>query len=288
MDRYQLTRKVAILGIMANILLLFLKLTVGFLSRSQAMIADGFNSAQDVFASAITLLGNRIASKPEDKDHPYGHGKAEYIFSMIISFSLLLVGYQIFRNALASIIAREQLYFSWWLVAVAIGTILLKAALFIYTRKAGRLQDNLLIMANAADHRNDIFVTSGTLVGIVAATQGIYWMDGIVGIGISILIIITGLNIFAGAYHVLMDTNIDQALLRHIYEVIESIEGVDHVDNITAKPIGVGYILIVKVSVNGHLTVVEGHGISAQIKGKLKDCRNCSKVEEVVVHVNPA
>ena len=288
MDRYMETRRVAVYGILANLLLLFLKLTAGFLSRSQAMIADGFNSAQDVFASSITLLGNRIASRPEDKDHPYGHGKAEYIFSMIISFSLLLVAVQIFRSSLASILAREALIFSWWLVAVAAGTILLKAVLFVYTRKAGRRQDNLLIVANAADHRNDVFVTSGTLIGIFAATRGIYWMDGLVGIGISLWILYTGFSIFAGAYHVLMDTSLDPQLMEHIHEVILSIEGVDHLDDVTAKPIGVGYILIVKVSINGSITVTEGHSIAAQIKERLKDCHNCSKVGEVVVHVNPA
>lgn len=288
MDRFAETRQVAVFGILTNLLLLFLKLTVGFISRSQAMIADGFNSAQDVFASGITLLGNRIASRPEDKDHPYGHGKAEYIFSMIISFSLLMVAVQIFRSALTSILARETLIFSWWLVAVAAGTILLKSILFLYTRQVGRRQDNLLIAANAADHRNDVFVTSGTLIGIFAAMRGVYWMDGVVGIGISLWILCTGISIFAGAYHVLMDTNLDPQLMQHIQDIILSIQGVDHLDDVTAKPIGVGYILIVKVSVSGSITVTEGHSIAAQIKERLKDCRNCSKVGEVVVHVNPA
>ncbi|MBZ4646050.1 MAG: hypothetical protein PWR27_2447 [Petroclostridium sp.] len=285
MDRYQLTKKIAILGIAANILLLILKLIVGFISRSQAMIADGFNSAGDVFASAMTYAGNKIASQPEDDNHPYGHGKAEYIFSMIISFSLLLVAYKIFRSSLDAILHRETFIFSWWLTGVALLTIILKSGLFIYTRNAGRREDNLLILANSEDHRNDVFVTSSTLLGIIFGSQGIYWIDGVVGIGISLWIAFIGIRIFSSSYHVLMDTTIDEALKSDIIKAIESINGVDHVDDVTAKPIGLGFIIIVKVSVKGDMTVREGHSIAAQIKQKVKGFKHA---KDVLVHVNPA
>ena len=177
MDRYSATKRVAILGIGANILLLVLKLFIGFISRSQAMIADGFNSAGDVFASIMTYLGNRISSMPEDKKHPYGHGKAEYIFSMIISFSLLLVTYQVLKNSLKAIIKKQGFTFSWWLVGVASITIVLKALLWLYTHLQGKKWDNLLIIANAEDHRNDILVTVTTLLGIILGKRGfIGWM----------------------------------------------------------------------------------------------------------------
>lgn len=284
MNRFQLTNRIAILGIAANIFLLFLKLTAGFMSKSQAMIADGFNSAGDVFASAMTYAGNKIASQPEDKNHPYGHGKAEYIFSMIISFSLLLVAYRIFTSSLGSILHGETFTFTWWLAGIAVATIILKLLLFVYTRRKGRSEDNLLILANSEDHRNDVFVTSSTLLGIFLSQIGISWFDGLVGIGISLWIAITGLKIFSKAYNVLMDTNIDEVLKAGVIKTIESIEGVDHVDDVRAKPIGIGYIVIVKVSVRGDMTVIEGHSIAARIKEKLK---NHKTVEDVVVHINP-
>lgn len=285
MDRYSATKRVATLGIGANILLLILKLIIGIISKSQAMIADGFNSAGDVFASVMTYLGNRISSLPQDKDHPYGHGKAEYIFSMIISFSLLFVTFQILKSSLESIIHRKSFLFSWWLVGVAIITIILKAILWVYTLKVGRQWDNLLIIANSEDHRNDILVTSSTLLGIVLGIWEIYWVDGIVGIGISIWIGYTGVRIFISAYNVLMDTNIEQKYMDSIMREIQSIDGVDHVDSINAKPIGISFILIVKVSVSGTMTVEEGHAVAAQIKEKIKGNRN---VGDVVVHINPA
>lgn len=284
MERFQLTRRIALLGIAANILLLAAKLMIGFISRSQAMIADGFNSAGDVFASAMTYTGNKIASQPSDDDHPYGHGKAEYIFSMIISFSLLLVAYRIFRSSLDSLLQRESFLFSWWLVGIAVFTIVLKLGLFLYTKKAGQREDNLLILANSEDHRNDIFVTASTLLSIFLGGFGIFWLDGVVGIGISLWIAYTGLRIFRSAYHVLMDTSIDKALKADVLKVISSVEGVDHVDDVSAKPIGVGFIVIVKLSVHGSLTVQQGHSIAARVKEQVKTCKN---VTDVLVHVNP-
>ncbi len=284
MERHQVTQRVALLGIIFNILLLFAKLFIGFISRSQAMIADGFNSAGDVFSSLMTYIGNRIASQPEDQNHPYGHGKAEYIFSMIISFSLLLVAISIFRESLLSVLHHEIFIFSWWLIGVAIATIILKLSLFIYTNKVGKIHTSLLILANAEDHRNDVFVTAATLLGIILGRYGFYWVDGIVGIGISIWIAYTGFRIFMDAFNVLMDTNIDQSFKEDIIGVILSVQGVDHIDDIIAKPVGFQVIIIAKVSANGNLTINEGHSIAAQIRKKLRGYKHIS---DVVVHVNP-
>jgi len=285
MDRHKITKRIALLGIAANILLLILKLIVGFISRSQAMMADGFNSAGDVFASAMTYTGNKISERPEDQSHPYGHGKAEYIFSMIISFSLLLVAYKVFRSSLDAILHRETFLFSWWLVATAVFTVAIKLSLFIYTKRAGQRNDSLLILANSEDHRNDVFVTSSTLLGIILGTFGIFWVDGVVGIGISLWIAYTGLRVFRSSYHVLMDRNVDNRKKDEILAAIGQVEGIDHVDDVIAKPVGVNYIIIVKVSVPGNMTVNRSHSIAAQIKERLKRIK---KVSDVVVHINPA
>ena len=283
-DRHGTIKRVALWGICINILLLALKLTVGFAARSQAMIADGFNSAGDVFASFMTYLGNRISSRPEDSEHPYGHGKAEYIFSMIISFSLILIAYTVFKGALDAILENERPAFSWGLVVVALATIILKMGLFFYTQNVGRRHDSLLVIANSEDHRNDVFVASGTLVGVVAGVYGVMWVDALVGMLIAVWIAVTGFKIFGSAYSVLMDTNIDMTIKDSIWKIVERVEGVDHVDSILAKPIGVGFIFIVKVSVNGSISVDAGHKVAALIKERLKKEKN---VGDVVVHINP-
>ncbi len=284
MDRYEQTNRVAVLGISANIVLMILKLTIGIISRSQAMIADGLNSVGDVFASLMTYTGNKIASKPRDSNHPYGHGKAEYIFSMIISFSLLLVAYEIMKNSIDAIFNRREFYFSMWLVGVAVFTIITKLLLFLYTRRIGRKQDNLLIVANSEDHRNDVMVTSSALIGFYMGSHGIYWLDSVAGIGIAIWIAFTGIRIFLNSFTVLMDTSIDKVLKADIINAILKINGVSHVDSVSAKPVGVAFIVIVKVSVPGNISVLEGHSVAARIKERLKEFKG---INDVLVHINP-
>lgn len=284
MDRYKSTKKVALLGILSNIVLLVLKLSVGVISHSQSMIADGLNSAGDVFSSIMTYIGNWISSRPHDEEHPFGHGKAEYIFSLIISLSLLLVAYQIFRNSLQSWQTQNNFVFSIWLLLVALITIIVKASLFLFCRKIGRTQENLLVLANAEDHRNDVFVTLSTLLSIFLGSWKIYWVDAFVGMGIALWIAYTGIQIFISAYGVLMDSNIDEKVKKDLIEIMKKVPGVCHVDDVRAKPVGLSFILLVKVSVPATMTVYEGHSVAAEIKQQLKDL---PQIEDVVVHVNP-
>lgn len=285
MSRHNKINQVAISGLLGNIVLLIAKIIIGLSTRSQSMLADGLNSAGDVFASTMTYIGNRISQQPEDEDHPYGHGKAEYIFSMIISFSLLMVAFSIFSSALNSFINKTAFTYSIWLVIVAVGTIITKACLYIFSSKVGKQYNSLLAMANAEDHRNDVFITGLTLISIISGFFGIYFIDSIGGMVIAFWIAFSGFKIFTSSYSVLMDTNVDDALIDEISEMVDDIEGVDHIDAIHAKPVGLNFLLIVKVSIDAHITVYQGHEIASKVKKLLEQLDN---VEEVIVHVNPA
>lgn len=276
---------IAILGVISNTALLIGKLIIGFISKSQAMIADGLNSAGDVFASLLTFIGNKMASQPEDEKHPFGHGKAEYIFSMIISFTLFLVAFTIIRNSFETIITNEPFNFSIWLIIISVSTIIIKIVLFFISRKIGRKHDSLLAIANAEDHRNDVFLTLGTLLSILFGYYGIYLIDGIVGILISLWIAYSGFQIFSQSFSVLMDTKIDPKIEENIKNTVMTVRGVDHIDSILSKPIGLNFILMVKVSVDASLTVIEGHIISANVK---KELMKYDHIEDVIVHINPA
>lgn len=285
MTRNKEIQRVAIFGIIGNIVLLVSKLSVGFLTRSQTMIADGLNSAGDVFASIMTYIGNHISAQPGDEDHPYGHGKAEYIFSMIISFSLLLVAFAIFRSSLNTLSNGSNFTYSPYLIVVAIGTIIVKICLFIYASRVGKTYNSLLAIANAEDHRNDVFITSLTLISIFAGFFGIYLVDVVGGIVIAFWIAFTGFQIFSSAYSVLMDTNIDPALMNEFSDLVEDVEGVDHIDAITAKPVGLNFLLIVKISVDANMTVYDGHKVAHRVR---KILEQIDHVEEVIVHINAA
>ena len=285
MSRHKKINEVAIYGLIGNIVLLVSKLIVGFSTRSQSMIADGLNSAGDVFASVMTYIGNYISAKPIDDDHPYGHGKAEYIFSMIISFSLLLVAFSIFRSSLNTLIYGSEFTYSIWLILVGLSTILVKLILYVYARRVGKTHNSLLAHANAEDHRNDVFITSLTLLSILSAYFELYFIDSIGGMLISFWIAFSGFKIFTGAYNVLMDTSVDLLLMKQFSDIIKAIEGVDHIDAISAKPVGLHFLLIVKISIDANLTVYKGHEIASEVRKKLESIDN---IEEVVVHVNPA
>ena len=200
-EKFETTKKAGIYGIIGNIFLLIIKAIVGFVSKSQSMIADSINSAGDIFASLMTFIGNKIASTPDDEDHNLGHGKAEYIFSMFISISMILVSAKLLYDSIMTLILGSELNFSWFLVIVCITTIVTKLVLYFYTKTAYKKCNNILLEANMKDHRNDCIVTSFTLISILLTLVGIYWFDSVVGIGISIWICYTGVTIFIESYN---------------------------------------------------------------------------------------
>ncbi|MCD5414928.1 MAG: cation diffusion facilitator family transporter [Clostridiales bacterium] len=285
MQKYTEVKKVAIYGFLGNVLLLISKLTVGFMTHSQSMIADGLNSAGDVFASSMTYIGNYISSRPADHTHPYGHGKAEYIFSLIISFSFLLVAFAVFRSSLNSIIVGTRFHPSLWLSVTAFSTIVSKFFLYAFSKKVSVRYDSLLAHANAEDHRNDMFISSLTVISIISGHFGLFLVDNISGILIALWIAFSGFKIFSSAYNILMDTNMDENLSKKFCDMIMSIEGVDHLDEVHAKPIGLYFLLIVKISVDAHISVYEGHNVARKVRASLE---TENSIKEVIVHINPA
>ena len=131
-NRFKQTKKVGILGILGNIFLLIIKGTIGFATKSQAMIADSINSAGDIFASLMTFIGNKISSVPQDSDHNFGHGKAEYIFSMFIGLSMIMVSFKLLYDSIKTLIFGSELEFSWLLVVTCFITIGTKLFLYLY------------------------------------------------------------------------------------------------------------------------------------------------------------
>ena len=186
MDRYKNTKRASVLGIIGNIFLLIIKTIVGFISNSQSMIADSFNSFGDVFSSFMTYIGNRISSKEPDDDHNLGHGKAEYIFSFLISIVMFLTAVIIIKNAIVTYINKTPINFNYYLVIVCIITIITKFSLFLYTNILYKKDKNILVKANSKDHRNDCFITILTLISSICGLYGYFIVDIIIGIIISL------------------------------------------------------------------------------------------------------
>lgn len=284
MNRYDSTKKAGICGIFGNIFLLIIKAIVGFVSNSQAMIADAANSAGDIFASLMTFIGNRIASEPGDKTHNFGHGKAEYIFSLFISISMVFVAAKLLYDSTLSLILQETFLFSWFLVAVCIITIIVKLFLFIYTYKLSKKYNNILLEANMKDHRNDCIVTTFTLISILLSLVNIYWFDGIVGIGISIWICYTGIKILIESYNVLMDTSIDSTTEKMILDIAHSYKDIKNLDEISSTPVGYQYIIVLTIYVDGNLSTFDSHKLADSLE---QDITKLDKIYKTIIHVNP-
>ena len=284
MNREKNIKNAGILGIVGNLFLLIIKGTVGFITHSQAMIADAANSAGDIFASLMTFIGNKIASAPQDDDHNFGHGKAEYIFSLFIGLSMIGISLKLLYNSLISLIYGYKFDFSWFLVIVCVVTILVKLCLFLYTKFLSRKFNSILLDANKEDHRNDCIVTTFTLISVLLGLLNIYWFDGIVGIFISAWICITGVKIFIESYNILIDTSIDVTTQEVILNLIKKYEEIKKVDNISSSPVGYRYIVFVTICVDGNMTTFNSHKLADKLE---KDICELDKVYRAIVHVNP-
>ena len=285
MERFRKVKLASIVGIIGNIFLLIIKSVVGILSNSQAMLADAFNSASDIFSSFMTFIGNKIASEPSDDDHNLGHGKAEYIYSMLISIAMLIMSFTVFKDSLISLINPSKYHFSIYLVIVCIVTIITKFSLYIYTRKISKEYNNLLVEANSKDHRNDCIITLFNLISCILASKNIYVFDGIVGIGIAIWIVITAVKIFKESYDVLMDKSISSDTKKKVFEIIDKHKEIKKVIHFNSTPVGYKYQISFTIYVDGNLTTFESHDIANRLEKEIG--KKLDEIYLTVIHVNP-
>lgn len=277
-------KKAGLAGIFGNIFLLIIKGTIGIITHSQSMIADSVNSASDIVASLMTFIGNKISSEPKDNDHNFGHGKAEYIFSLFISITMILVSSKLFIDSIFSLIQKSYFEFSWGLILVCILTIITKLYLYLYTKVMFKKYDNILLKSNYQDHRNDCIVTTFTLISIVFGLFGIYWIDGVVGIGISLWILITGIKIFIESYNVLMDVSLDEETKETIMKLVKEHDDIKNCYNLYSTPIGYKYFVIFTIAVDGEMSTYESHKLANHLE---KDVESLEKIDKAVVHVHP-
>ena len=284
MNRYKSGKIASILGILGNLFLLIIKGIVGIITNSQAMIADSINSASDIISSILTFVGNKIASKPRDEDHHLGHGKAEYIYSMLISILIILVAITVFKDSLVSLFDPSAFNFSIWYIIVCIITILVKLGLFLYTNKVAKVYNNLLILANSKDHRNDMIVTFFTLLSGILMYYGINFVDSIVGIGIAIFILITGIKIFIDSYDVLMDKAMNEDTKREVLAIIKKYPEVKKIQHFNATPVGYLYQISFTIFVDGNLSTFESHDIANKLEEEISALDD---IYVTIIHVNP-
>ncbi len=283
-QKFKDIKKVGLAGIFGNIFLLIIKASIGIYSHSQAMIADSVNSASDIIASLMTFIGNKISSEPKDNDHNFGHGKAEYIFSLFISITMILVSIKLLVDSALSLIKKSYFEFSLILVIICIITIITKFCLYLYTKFMFKKYDNILLKSNYKDHRNDCIITLFTLLSISFGFIGIYWIDGVVGIGIAIWILLTGINIFIESYNVLMDISLDEKTKEIIFNLVKQHDDIKNCYNLYSTPIGYKYFVVFTIAVDGNMSTYDSHNLANHLE---KDVEALEKIDKAVVHVHP-
>ena len=278
-------KKASLLGIFGNLFLLLIKGIVGFISGSQAMIADAFNSASDILSSIMTFFGQRIASKPKDEDHNLGHGKAEYIYSMLISIIMIIMVFKVFKDSIVNLFTLEKATFTPWLIVVCALTIIIKIGLFLYTNRLYKKNKSLLLKANRNDHRNDCILTSLNLIACVLGYYGIYFVDSVAGIFISIWIFIAAYKIFIESYDILMDKSIDDETKEKVYKVISAHKEIKKISHFNSTPVGYMYQISFTIFVDGNLSTFDSHEIANNLEKEID--KKFPEIYLTVIHVNP-
>jgi cation diffusion facilitator family transporter len=285
MDRYSQGKKISYITITGNIFLAVLKIVIGTLVGSSALIADGFHSVSDVASTLAVLIAIYVSSKPPDADHHYGHGQAESIAAKILGILLLLtgltLGYNIFKQILNQNFGIPGIYGFW----AALASIIIKELMFRYTHKVGKETNNQALIADAWHHRSDAISSIAAAVGILGANMGVPILDPIAGVIVAALIIRVGWNIIVDAINSLMVKAPAEEDSEVIRNTVNKVDGVKNIKELRAHYSGVDLYVDLRIVVDADLTVREGHDISVQVRNKL--LKECEQVKEVIVHIHP-
>lgn len=216
----------SMVGIGCNILLFGAKILVGIMARSISVMADAFNNLSDAASSIVGFVGVKMAGKPADEDHPFGHGRIEYISAFIVAFFVIQVGFSLFKNSVGKIRNPEEMVFNITTVAVLLLSVAVKLWLGIFNRTLGKRIHSTVMMATAADSLGDVAVTLATVVSLLVF--GIFHVniDGIVGLAVSVAVMIAGVNIARDTLAPLIGQAIDPRIYKEIKDFVEKYEGI--------------------------------------------------------------
>lgn len=275
--RFQYGLLSSITGIVCNVILFILKLTAGFMMNSVAVISDGFNNLSDCMSCLITMLGYRLASKPADSEHPFGHGRYEYLVSFLVAAMILVVTFQLFLESVDKIIHPEIVRFD------ALMSILLAASIFVkvwmsrFNLKLGTKLNNLVMLTTAQDSRNDVLITTMTLIAmILAAFVPSIPFDGLFGVVLAVLLCKTAIGMVKDILDRLLGSPADSQLTRAIREDILAFPQIIGVHDMIIHDYGPGHqIGSAHAEVDAHMGFLEAHDVI--------DC--CEKVIQQKHHV---
>jgi len=282
---YKEGEKGAWIGILGNLALFVVKILAGVFGRSHAMIADAFHTASDALTSLAVFAGFKIAQKPADREHPFGHGRAESIAAKIVSIILIIAGLKIVYDSAKVLVSGNIPTPGSIALLVACLSILVKEV--SYRRViflSGKINSSSL-RADAYHHRSDVFSSVAALIGITGARLGWTFMDPLAGIVVAALILKIGFESFHAAYDELMDAAPPEELKKKIEDTVGSCEGVKQVKKVMVRKSGIELFLEVTIGVDGEKTVREGHYVTMKVRRTV--FKAMPNVRDILVRVEP-
>ena len=281
-DRYG--RLAGFVGILSNALLCFMKIAVGIFSGSIAIIADGINNLADGASSVITLIGFKMSAKPEDQEHPYGHARYEYVAGLIVSFLIMLVGFELLKSSLDKILHPAPLSFSWPVAAVLVLAILIKLWQAAFNRAAGKQIDSMTLLATAADSRNDVISTTAVLVSLLIGHFAQVNLDGWMGLAVALFIIWSGIGLVRDTISPLLGEAPDSELVQQIEQTAMSYSGVLGIHDLAVHNYGPGKIFAsLHVEVDSAVDAMASHDLADSIEKRLREELHIN----ITVHMDP-
>lgn len=282
-ERIRAAERGARVSIAVYILLAISKVGVGYWLASSSLTADGFNNLTDVISSVTVLIGLRTARKPADEDHPYGHWKAEPIASLITSFIMLLVGFQVFQSTLSRMIAGEMVAPNQMAAIVAVLSTVVMLGVYRFNLNLANRVNSSGLRAVAKDNFADAMTSLATAVAIFASSNGWIWLDGLMALIVSLIILKTGIEVFRESTFSLSD-GFHEEELKDYQELVEQLPPVKGIESIKARMYGTNIYVDITVLVDADMTVQEGHDITEAIEKLLYEEHDVMYTD---VHVEP-
>ncbi|MBN2352710.1 MAG: cation transporter [Spirochaetales bacterium] len=287
MDRNRIIRTASIIGVAGNALLAAAKIVIGLVSGSYAVLGDGFDSCTDIFISIITLAVSVVIARPPDREHPYGHFRAETIATAILSFVIFFIGGALVLTTVEKLFTHGDLEAPGKLsVVVTVISIVGKGFLAFSQFRLGKKSGSALLVANGKNMRNDIITSAGVLVGLAALYLfNIPLVDKILALAIGGWIMFTAVRIFRGTVTEMMEGEVDMDLYNRIFAEVKAVPGLGHPHRVRIRKVGFHHLIDMDVEVDGRLTVTEAHDKVMDLERRVKAA--VPTIYDIVIHMEP-
>ncbi|MDD2308255.1 MAG: cation diffusion facilitator family transporter [Desulfuromonadaceae bacterium] len=284
-ERFDSADRIIKIGFWVNAVLMVIKLSAGHWGQSDAVFADGIESACDFIAIFATMIALRLGRQPFDANHPYGHGRAESLAALLISLVIAATGGWIMYGSVVTIVAGDFKSPGWIAVAAAAVTIVVKEWLYRFSTRTGKKLESPALLAIAKDHRKDAISSVATLAGVIGAFFGMGIMDPLAAGLTSFFILHVGYQTFREAAHDLMDGTAPADFIEALQTLAESVEQVEHVHEMRARRSGQYMIVDLKLEMDPNMTVKQSHDVATNVKKLIFE--RYPGVGDVMIHINP-